>query len=447
MPATRDPLNLLETLIGKAKAAGADAADALYVERASMDVTWHGKAPDRVEREEVQDLGLRFMIGKRQAFVSGTDLSPDTLDELVERAAAMARIVPEDPFAGLADPDQVAHDFPDIDSFDPDEPDVTVLTDRARAAEDAARAVDGVTQVSEAGASWSASTVHLVASNGFSGSYQRSGHSLFAVALAGEGTGMETDYEWTSKVYAADMDSPETVGRKAGERAVARLNPQRVKTAKVPVVYDRRVAGRLIGALLGAINGAAIANGTSFLKDRMDDQVFGDGINIWDDPHRRRGPRSRPFDGEGIATRKAALIENGVLKTWLLDLRSARKLGLRTTGHASRGTGGPPGPSASNVYLEPGDLSPEELMADIEGGLFVTDLMGQGVNGVTGDYSLGASGFWIEKGKLSHAVSELTIAGNLKDIYPTIRPANDLEFKSGVDAPTLRIEGMTVAGN
>ncbi|MFQ5972967.1 MAG: TldD/PmbA family protein, partial [Alphaproteobacteria bacterium] len=283
-------------------------------------------------------------------------------------------------------------------------------------------------------------------SNGFAGAYRLTRHGIGTSVIAGEGTAMETGYDSAAAAHAEDLRDPAEIGRRAGERAVKRLNPRKVETAQVPVVYESDIAGRLLSHLAGAISGPAVARGTSFLKDRMESQVFATGVRVMDDPLRPRGLRSKPFDGEGIAGRKRAVIEDGVLKTWLLDLASARQLGLETTGHAARGTSSPPSPAATNLYLEPGGASPDELMADIRAGFYVTTLMGMGVNQVTGDYSFGAAGFWIEDGEIAYPVSELTIAGNLKDMYRTLMPANDLVFRFGVDAPTVRIEGMTVAG-
>jgi PmbA protein len=358
----------------------------------------------------------------------------------------MARIAPEDPNCGIADPSEIATSFPDLDIFDPVEPPAERLIELVRRAEEAARAVPGVTNSEGAEAGWSGSVIALAATNGFARSYAGSSHSFSASVLAGSGTAMERDYEFSSAVHASDLRSPEDVGREAGERAVKRLGARKVKTQAAPVVFDPRVSRGLPGHFAGAINGSAIARGTSFLKDSMGKQVFGSGITIVDDPHRRRGMRSKPFDGEGLPNQRRALIDKGMLSTWLLDLASARKLGLKSTGHAARGTGGPPGPSATNLYLEPGTLTPKALMADIKSGLYVTELIGMGVNGVTGDYSRGATGFWIENGELAYPVSELTIAGNLKDMFLNLTPANDLVFRYGIDAPTIRIDGMTVAG-
>jgi PmbA protein len=386
------------------------------------------------------------LIGKRQAIVSSNDRSPAALSELIERAIAMAKTVPEDPYCGLAAADELARDWPSLDLEDPTEPAPEILIARAGAAEDAARAVPGVTNSEGAEASWSRSKVALVASNGFAGSYSGTHSSISAAVLAGAGTGMERDYDYSTAVWAEDLLDAAAIGKTAGERAVKRLNPRKVPTQKVPVVFDPRVAGGMLRHLVGAISGPAIARGTSFLKDKLGQRIFPAGLAIIDDPHRRRGLRAKPFDGEGVRNQRRALIEDGVLQTWLLDLRSARQLGLRTTGHASRGTSGPPGPAPTNLYMEPGKVTPDALIADIKQGFYVGELMGMGVNGVTGDYSRGAAGFWIDDGKLAYPVSEVTIAGNLKDMFLHLTPANDLVFKTGSDAPTLRIEGMTVAG-
>lgn len=448
MAASNDAaLELLGDLIRRARNAGADAADAVLVDSAALSHARRLGKLEKLERAESRDLGLRVLIGQCQAIVSSTDTAPKALDELVARAIAMARVVPEDPYCGLATPEQLAKGgVPELDLCDPAEPPTERLIALARAAEDAAMAVKGVTNSEGAEAGWSRSQVALAASNGFSGAYAVTRHSLSVSVLAGEGTAMERDYDFCSTVHGGDMDDAATLGRAAGERAVRRLNPRKVRTAGVPIVYDRRVAGGLIGHMAGAINGTAIARGTSFLKDRLGQAVFGPGITIVDDPHRRRGLRSKPFDGEGVANRRRAVVERGVLTTWLLDLRSARQLKLQSTGHAARGTGGPPSPAPSNLYLEPGDRTPDELMADIKQGFLVTELLGMGVNGVTGDYSRGATGFWIENGERAYPVSEVTIAGNLKDMFRALSAANDLQFRYGTDAPTVRIEGMTVAG-
>ena len=441
-----DLLNLLEDCIRRARAAGADAADALAYDSQSLAIGRRLDKPERLERSESRDLGLRVLIGKRQAIVSSSERTPEALAGLAERAVAMARAVPEDPYCGLADPGQVAHQWPDLDLADSFEPTVDYLIEQARAVEAAAMDVSGVTNSEGAEAGWSRSDIALVASNGFAGAYAMTHSSLSVAVLAGEGTGMERDYDFTSAAYAKDLRSAVDVGLTAGQRAVNRLNPAKGTTGNLPVVFDSRVAGGFIGALSGAISGPSIARGTSFLKDKMGAALFAPNINIIDDPYITRGHRSRPFDGEGIAPQRRAIIENGRLTTWLLDLRSARQLGLQTTGHARRGSGGPPSPAPANLALMPGAQSPADLIAEIEKGLFVTEMMGMGTNGVTGDYSRGAAGFWIENGELTYPVSEMTVAGNLKDMFLRLTPASDLERRYGVDSPTVRIDGMTIAG-
>ncbi|MFC4352487.1 TldD/PmbA family protein [Fodinicurvata halophila] len=445
-PETQDP-ELLEDLIRKARTAGADSADALVARSTALSHAQRMGELEQLEREESQDVGLRVFIGKRQAIVSSTDLGAKALDELVERAVAMARAVPEDPYCGLAEPEQLTREIPDVESCDPVEPSPEDLIERARLCEEAARSVEGVTNSEGAEAGWGMTRVSLAASNGFTGSYRVSSHSVGVSVLAGEGLDMQRDYDFSSKVFAGDLEDPAVVGRRAGERAVNRLNPVKPKTGRVPIVYESRVANSLLRHFLGAISGPSIARGTSFLKDRMGEPVFAEGLRVIDDPHRKRGLRSRPFDSEGLPTKTRNLIEDGRLTTWLLDLASARQLDLEPTGHASRGVSGPPGPSPSNVYLEPGRQSPEEMIADIEEGFYVTEMIGMGVNGVTGDYSRGASGYWIKDGKLTHPVSEATIAGNLKTMFANMTPASDLKMIYGIDAPTLRVDGMTVAGS
>ena len=439
-------LDRLSDLVAAAKRAGADAADALLVQNASLSVSRRLGRIEQLERAEGFDLGLRVFVGKRQAIVSSTDPDPRGFATLAERAVAMARIVPEDPFGGLPDSFDPPRDAAPLDLFDPTEPTAEELIARAAAAEDTALAMKGITNSEGADASWGRVRIALAMSNGFAGFYQRSSHSLSCTALAGTGTAMERDYEWSSVVHLADLDDPATIGRKAAEKTLARLNPVRAKTARIPVVYDPRVSASLLGHLTAAINGAAVTRGTSFLRDRLGQQVLAKGLTVRDDPTRRRGLRSRPFDGEGMAGAPRALVDDGVLTTWILDWRAARQLGLASTGHASRGTGGPPGPAPTNLWLEPGRVTPTQLMADITEGLYVTDLIGMGVNGVTGDYSRGAAGFMIRNGALAEAVSEITIAGNLKEMFLNMAAANDLLFRRGSDAPTIRIEGMTLAG-
>ena len=447
-PASAPDANLLADLMKWANAAGADAADALYVNGESISVSQRLGKRDKLESSEGRDLGLRVFVGKRQAFVSSTDFEPTALRALAGRAVDMSRAVPEDPACGIAPEELLARDWPDLDLDDKRRPpSASALLTLCAETEDAARAVKGVTNSEGAEASWGRTSVMLAASNGFLGGYRRSGYSLSCAVLAGEGTGMERDYEWSSAVHFDDLMASAKVGRNAGEFAVGRLNPKKAANARLPVVYDRRTSGGLIGHLAGAINGRSVARGTSFLKDKMGQQVLAKGLRILDNPHRKRGLGSRPFDAEGLPTRRCAVVDDGVLMTWLLDLATARQLNLAPTGHASRGISGPPGPTTSNFYLEKGKLSVDELIADIKSGLYITDLIGFGVNGVTGDYSRGASGFWIENGKRAWPVSGITVAGNLKDMFLNMTPANDLQFKSATNAPAVRIEGMTIAGS
>lgn len=437
---------LAQRLVGAAKRAGADAADAVAVRGVSQGVEVRDGKVEESERSEGDDVGLRVFVGKRQAVVSTSDVSGDNVAKLAERAVAMAKVAPDDEFVGLADASLLAKNFPDLDLLDPKAPSVEELERRAHDAEVAGLAVKGVAKSGGASASAGIGGIVLVTSTGFHGSYLRSSHAISMTAIAGEGTGMERDYDFTSTIHASDLATPASVGRSAGERTVARLNPRKVATCKVPVVFGPRVAGSLVGHLVGAANGASIARKTSFLKDSLGKQLFGKRIRIIDDPLRVRGLRSQSFDAEGVAVKKTAIVEGGVLTTWLLDTATARELGLVTTGHAHRGVSSAPSPGAYNLHLEAGTRTPAELMSDIREGFYVTDLIGSGVNGVTGDYSRGAAGFWIENGELTYAVSEVTIAGHLFDIFKSMTPANDLEFKYGVNAPTVRIEGLTIAG-
>jgi PmbA protein len=443
-------LDRLADLIGAAKRAGADAAEAMLAEGRSISVQRRLGVLEQVERAESRDLGLRVFVGHRQAVVATTDDSPSGFARLAERAVAMARAVPEDPHAGLAEAPDGAMDLAArlaaLDLVAPGEPDVTTLEARAAAAEEAALAVPGVTNSEGASAEWGIAAVTIVASNGFAGTYARTRHGVSATALAGSGTAMERDYDYATAVHPEDLEDPAAIGRRAGEQAVARLNPRRPRTATMPVVYHPRVAASLLSHLAAAINGAAVARGTTFLKDAIGTRVFAPGVAVHDDPTRRRGLRSRPFDAEGIASRPLAVVEDGVLASWILDCRSARMLGLVTTGHASRGVSSVPAPATTNLWLAAGSVSPEQLMADIAEGLYVTELIGMGINLVTGDYSRGAAGFMIRGGALAEPVSEITIAGNLKEMFARLVPANDLKFRRGTDAPTIRIDGLTVAG-
>jgi len=436
---------LADRLVKAAKSAGAGAADAVAARGVSASVEVREGAVEESTRSEGDDVGLRVFVGRRQAVVSSNDVKADVA-ELAQRAVAMAKVAPEDAYAGLADSDRLTRAIPDLDLVDPDLPAVVLLEQRARDAEAAARAVKGVSKSGGASASAGISGMVLVTSHGFRGSYLRSSQSVSVEAIAGEGTAMERDYDYSVVTHGGDLESAETVGRTAGERAVKRLNPRKVTTSKVPVVFDWRVAGSLISHLASAINGSAVARKTSFLRDKLGARLFKPGIRIVDDPLRKRGLRSRPFDGEGVAGKPLAVVDDGVLTSWFLDSATARELKLSTTGHAQRGASSAPSPGASNLHLAAGQDTPEALLADICEGFFVTDLIGMGVNQVTGDYSRGASGFWIENGTLGYPVSEVTIAGNLIDMFAALTPANDLAFRYGINAPTVRLEGLTVAG-
>ena len=446
MPSSFDPASLLADIVGSALESGADAADAMLIDATSLSVGYRLGKVETLERAESGDLGLRVFVGRQQAMVSATDRRPAALRDLVTRAVAMAKAAPEDEFCGLATSDQITGRWTPLESADTEEIDAPVLIEAARTMEEAALAVKGITNSEGGDASTSAATVTLAASNGFVGQYRRTSYNFSISAIAGDGTNMERDYDYASRVFWSDLPDAASIGRIAGERTVRRLGARKMPTGQVPVIFDPRISGTLIGALAGAISGASVARGTSFLKDRMGQELFPSSITIVDDPFRARGLRSRPFDAEGLVPQIRKVIDKGVLTTWLMDLRSARQLKLSSTGHASRSPGGTPSPSASNFYMEAGTLTPTELIRDIKQGFYVSDLMGMGINGVTGDYSQAATGFWIEDGTILFPVNEMTIAGNLKDMFRELTPANDLAFLRGIDAPTLRIEGMTVAG-
>ena len=436
---------LAERLVAAARKAGADAADAVAMRSVSLSVEVRDGAVEELERAEGNDLGLRVLVGQRQAVVSTNDLAGG-VEPLAERAVAMARVAPEDKYAGLADAGRLARDIPDLDLVDRTMPDVTALERAAREAEAAALAIKGVTRSGGASASAGIGGMVLMTSHGFSGAYLGSRHGLSMTAIAGSGTGMERDYDYASALHAADLDAPEKIGRTAAERAVERLNPRKVPTKRVPVVFDRRVAGSLIGHLAGAINGASIARRSSFLKDKLGERLFAAGTQVIDDPLRMRGLRSQSFDAEGVAGQRRAMIDDGVLTSWFLDSATARELNMATTGHAHRGVSSTPSPGPTNLHLEPGPRSRDALIGEISEGFLITDLIGSGVNGVTGDYSRGASGYWIENGQITYPVSEVTIAGHLLEMFRTLTAADDLEFRAGTNSPTVRVEGLTVGG-
>jgi PmbA protein len=443
---TEDARRTANSLVERAIAAGATAADALYAGSCSSNVEVRLGELDSVSRSEGEQIGLRMFVGQRSATVASSDLSDDALGVLVDRCLAMASEAPEDPFAGLA-PEELLQQsaLDDLDSEDRREPDPAELRARALEAEAAALAVSGVTNSSGVSASVSASTVALATSGGFSGGYRSTGHGCTAVAVAGEGTTMQRDYAGHAARHLEDLESASEIGRKAGTRAVARVNPSRPKPGKYPVLFDPRVATSLLGHFAGAISGSAIARKTSFLQEKLGSAVFAPGISIIDDPLRRRGLRSRPFDGEGVRVSRQQLVSDGVLNSWIAESASARQLGIRPTGHASRGVGGAPGAAPSNLYLAAGGRSREELLAAFPEAVLVVELIGQGVNGVTGDYSRGAVGFMVRNGEIADPVAEITIASNLLDMFATLEAGSDLEFRRGIDAPTLLVPEMTVA--
>jgi PmbA protein len=398
-----------------------------------------------VSRSEGEGMGLRLFIGERSATVASSDLSDEVLRALVDRCLSMAQNAPKDPYAGLAPPELLlTGDLPFIDTADEREPDPTELRARALGAEKAAMAVKGVTNSSGASASASGATVALATSGGFSGAYSTTGHGCSASVIAGEGSTMQRDYGWHSARHLEDLEEEAVIGRRAGDRAVARLNPSRPKPGKYPIIFDPRVASGLLGHLAGAISGVSVARKTSFLQDKLGELVFGPAVTIIDDPLRLRGLRSRPFDAEGLPVARRELVKDGILTTWIAESASARQLGILPTGHAARGTSGAPSATTTNIYIEAGTKSRAELLAAFPEAVLVTELIGHGVNPVTGDYSRGASGFMVRSGEIAEPIAEITVAANLVDMFATLEPANDLEFRYGSDAPTLLIPEMTV---
>jgi len=445
---TRQLDRLTEALLTAAKRAGADAADAIAVDgvAASIDIR-QGKL-EQAERAEGVELGLRVLIGQRQACVSVSDISDATIAAVAERAVAMAREAPEDPSVGLADPSQLAQNR-DTAALqlcdDAPEASAAALEDDARRAEAAAMAMQGITQV-EASASQSRRRIHLAASNGFAAGYARSSRSVSAVAFTGEGSGMERDWAAEGRIFAAELPAADEIGALAAERALARLGARKPKTGAFPVLYDERISSGLIGHLLGAVNGSSIARGSSWLRDALGTQVLPAGLSVIEDPHRARVGGSRLFDSEGLATARRAIVENGVLMGWVLDLATARKLGMQSTANAARGTSAPPSPGTSNIDLTPGTATRADLIVQMGTGLLVTSLIGSSINPTTGDYSRGASGFWVENGEITYAVNECTIAGNLREMLMRITPANDARAHMSTRVPSLLVEGLTLAG-
>lgn len=442
--------SLSAALLDAATKAGADAADAMVLEGTSVSIDVRGGALEQAERSEATDIGLRVFVGQRQACVSASDTSGSTIAMMAERAVAMAKEAPEDPYAGLADPAQVT-DLSNADGLEladaSDEPSPATLQDWASRAESAALGVSGVTQVQSASAAYGKRAVHLAATNGFCGGYARTDSSISCVAIAGEGLGMERDYDGDMRNHLSDLRSPEDIGASAGERVALRLNPSKPPTGTYPVLFDERISSSIIGHLLAAINGAAITRGSSFLRDAMGEQVLPKSFDLIEDPHRPRTAGSRPFDAEGLATQKRAIVRDGILQNWTLDLANARKLGLESTANAARGLSSPPSPSPWNIALTQGDKTRADLLKDMGTGLLVTSMIGSTINPNTGDYSRGAAGFWVENGEITKPVNEVTIASNLKDMLLGMIPANDARRHLSRIVPSLLIDGMTLAGS
>jgi PmbA protein len=444
-----DLATLTEAMLAAARAAGAEAADAIAVDGTSLAVDVLNGRLEQAERAEGVEIGLRVMVGPRQASVSASDTRPDTLREMAERAVGMARLAPKDPTVGLADPGMLSpvRDAIALDLDDPDDdPTPRALEDAALRAEAAALAVKGVSQVQSASAGFSRRRIHLAASNGFSGGYGRSSHGLSCVAITGEGLGMERDYFGDSRTHAADLMDPGEVGRIAAERTVERAGARKPPTGAFPVIYHERISSGLIGHLLSAINGTAIARGASWARDLLGAEVLPRGLSLTEDPLRPRVGGSRPFDAEGLRTARRDIVADGVLTGWVLDLATARKLGLASTANAARGTGGPPSPSVSNVALTQGDRTLDALLAEMGTGLLITSMIGSSISATTGDYSRGASGFWVENGRIAYPVNECTVAGNLREMLLSVTPANDARTHLSRVVPSLRVEGLTIAG-
>ena len=441
--------SLSQALLDQAKSAGADAADVLVVKGSSSSIDVRNGALEQAERSEATDLGLRVFVGQRVANVSSSDVRPDTLAMMAERAVAMAREAPEDPHIGLATADQLASNVNSgpLELYDPsEEPTPAELEADAKAVEAAALAVSGITQVSGASAGYGTQDIFLAASNGFAGGYNRTSRSTSCVAIAGTGTEMERDYDGDQRIYQSDLRTPDEIGKRAAERALARMNPRKPKTGAYPVLFDERISSSLIGHLLSAINGASIARRSSWALDLMNEQVLPEGVSLTEDPHRVRVSGSRMFDAEGLATAKRNIVDDGVLTGWTLDLATARKLGLASSANAARGTSSGPSPSVGNVALTQGTKTQAELIADMGTGLVITSMIGSTINPNTGDYSRGAAGFWVENGQAAYPVSGVTVAGNLREMLRQMTPANDARTWLSRVVPSLLVEGLTLAG-
>lgn len=436
----------LKTLLLKAKAHGADAADAVATHGRSLSIAVREGALEDVDNSEGRDIGLRVMVGRRQACVSSSDLSNGSLDALAERAVAMAKLAPEDPYCGLAAEEHLELNNPDYDMFDPTVLTPEMLKTRALEIEKATLSVDGVAQAEGASASSASSAIYFMTSHGFSKGWRSSRHDLSGMAIASNEVDMERDADYQGARWLEDVRSPEDIGRTAGIRAVARLGSRQLPSGALPVIFERRVASNFISAFVGAITGTSIARGISFLKDDLGETLFSPGITICDNPHMMRGHGSRPWDGEGVSTQARNIVDQGKLTTWLLNSSTAKQLNLETTGHASRGIGSPPGVGSTNTYLAAGTMTPEDLMAMAGNGLWVSEMFGPSFNQNTGDYSVGVAGFEIINGERGSPVSEITVAGNLKEMFKTMVPANDLIFDGATVAPSIFIESLTLAG-
>ena len=439
-------LNLLSDLLDHTKRAGADAADVLFLSGTAVNVDVRNDVVETLERSESQGLELRVFVGKKNATVFTTTIDPSRFKDFVERTIAMARILPEDHYAGLA-PQALTGVFESntLALEDPVEPSTAHLLERARHGENAALAITGVTNSAGSSASWHKTQIALATSAGFTGTYYKTSHANSVCVLAGTGQDMQRDYDYHQTVWLEDLTEAAVLGHNAGQQAVARLNPTRPRTGHYPVVFHPRVASSFLSYFIRAINGAAIARGTSFLKDSLGQKVFAQGVHITDDPHRMRGLHSCPFDGEALSIAPLHLVQDGVLNTWILDSRSARQLGLQSNARAARNLHGPPTPSATNLFFEAGTCSPQELMSDITEGIYVTEMMGSAVNLLTGDYSRGATGFMIRHGQIAEPITEFTLAGHLREIFSSLTLAHDLSFRFGVDAPTVRVDALNLA--
>lgn len=438
--------DLSQSLVQQVIKAGANKAEVIVGKSTEASVTTRFEKLESIDNSESTGFTIRAFVGKQQANISSTDISPDNQGKLVERVISMAKSVPADEYADLASNDMLANKLPELDIYDSYEPTIDELLERSKACEAAALTNKQITNSEGADAGYSKSEFILTTSEGFCNGYKSSSAGVSVSVLAGQGQDMQRDGDYDSKRYYSDLKSPEAIGKKAAERAIAKLNPTKLDSGQMPLIFDNEISGSIIGNLSGAIKGSAIAKGTSFLVDAMGKQLFNSGINIYDDPHIKRGQASKPFDAEGVANKKQHIIKDGILQSWLLDIRSANKLGLITTGNAARG-GGLPTPSTTNFYMENGKQSRNQLIADCNNGILITEAFGMGINLITGDYSQGAGGFLIEGGKTTKPVSEITIAGKLQDMFKNLIPANDLEFKYSINAPTLLIDGMTVGGN